>query len=88
MLSSVRHKHVLRRALHLFCKLDQSNGSIYLYKTERSLMRHITFKHRQTNSNRQILPGGKLGFSSIQNVRFQIMSTGHNVFYRGGFLKL
>ena len=25
-----RHKHVLRRALRLFCKLDQSHGSIFL----------------------------------------------------------
>jgi hypothetical protein len=50
------------RALRLFCKLDQGNGFILFNKTERFLMGHPSFKHRQTSDHGQFLPGGKLGF--------------------------
>jgi hypothetical protein len=129
-----------RRALPLFCKLDQGIGFILFNKTEKFLMRHTSFKHRQTRSYGQFLPGGKVGvfvrskraksnyvhghnyghwpsfelgyfqkkFSCCKsfedtsydnttnqhqkhwsnNWQPQIMATGHNVFYRGGFLEL
>ena len=66
--SPFRRKHVLKHALRLFCKLDQSLGSILFNKTEFFLMRHTGLNHCQTTNNGPILPGGKLGFFVDANV--------------------